>query len=588
MSDSSSTPTELAPTSSFGHKKRWVTSAPDQSTVDTLAKDLGISRIVATILVSRGYADSQSAYKFLYPSLDDLADPALLPDFVPALNTLLAARENKDLIFVHGDYDVDGVTSAAIFDRFLRKAGFNVRTHVPNRKTEGYGIHMDAVHRAKEAGAKVLLTCDVGIAAHEQVKLANELGMKVVVTDHHTVGVALPEAVAVINAHRKDSKYPFTEFSGAGVVFRFCEGIAKELGFPISGYRRAYLDLAALGTIADVMPLVGENRIIAKFGLDALSSTQKVGLKALKQITNIEGQKLTGYHVGFVLGPRLNAVGRISDAALALQLLLEQDETVAAQLAQKIDGLNTERKLEQDRIAKEAIELVLTHRLHDNKVLMVGNQGWHSGIVGIVASRLVETFGRPTFVFSIDPETGVYKGSGRSVSGFNLAEVIHANREIVSGGGHEMAAGCSIPGAVYAQALEAFNLYAGEHYTDEQLTPALAMEMEVQPGEVTLQVLEELQILEPFGMANPKPTFFTKNVELISVTPTKKPEHVSMMIRGTTNLSQKVMGFSFGERLSGVKPGTRADIAFSAEINEYRDQRSVQWTLKDIRDVTGS
>lgn len=563
--------------------KRWVSPAPDKDAVQTLIQELGITRIVATLLVSRGYADPESARKFLYPSLDDLGDPTLLPDYAPAVKTLMEARENGDLIFVHGDYDVDGVTSAAIFDRFLRKAGFKVQTHVPNRKTEGYGIHLDAVHRAKASGAAVLLTCDVGIAAHNQVQLANELGMKVVVTDHHTIGEELPNAVAVINAHRKDSKYPFSEFSGAGVVFRFCEGIAKELGFPVAGYRRAYLDLAALGTIADVMPLIGENRIIAKFGLEALSTTQKEGLKALKEITEISGKRLSGYHVGFILGPRLNAVGRIDDAAMALQLLIESDPERAKELAEQIDKLNTARKLEQDRIIKEAIEMVLANHLHENKVLMVGNQGWNAGIVGIVASRLVETFGRPTFVFSVDPESGQYKGSGRSVAGFNLAEVISNSKDLVSGGGHEMAAGCAIQGENYDAAVNAFNSFAAEHYTDEQLTPALVTDMEVQPGEVTLDVLKELEILEPFGMANPKPTFFTRNVELISITPTKKPEHVNLMVRGTSNLSQKVIGFNFGDRFTGTKAGARADIAFTAEVNEWQDRVSVQWSLKDVK-----
>ncbi|MEI8281494.1 MAG: DHH family phosphoesterase, partial [Armatimonadota bacterium] len=299
--------------------KRWIHPKVDLAAVDGLVSALRIHRLTARILVQRGYSDPENAYKFLNPSLDDLGPPEKLPDYEKAVKEILAAKESGELIFVHGDYDVDGVTSAAIFDRFLKKIGCQVYTHVPHRTKEGYGINMNLVHEAKERGAKVFLTCDCGIGAHDQVEAALAHGMRVVVTDHHELKDTMPNAHAVVNPHRKDNEYPFPALSGAGVVFRLCEGIAKTLDpNSVSSYQKNYLDLAALGTIADVMPLVEDNRIIAKFGLERLTESKKKGLMALKEISEITG-KVTSYDVGFKLGPRLNAAGRVDDAALALQ-----------------------------------------------------------------------------------------------------------------------------------------------------------------------------------------------------------------------------------------------------------------------------
>jgi single-stranded DNA-specific DHH superfamily exonuclease len=322
----------------------WRVQGRDPEAEGRLARELGVPSLVAALLVQRGYADPAAASKFLDPKLEELFDPRLLPDYVPASEAILGARERKELIYVHGDYDVDGVTSAALFSRFLAAIGCNVKTHVPHRMREGYGIHRSAVEAAKNEGAKLFLTCDCGISAHEQVAMANEAGMKVVVTDHHSIGADLPAAVAIVNPHRQDSQYPFDELSGVGVVFKLCDGINRELGNDPKNYYRAFLDLAALGTIADVMPLVSENRIIAKFGLERLAETKKVGLQALMREANIvpgAGRSLRAYHVGFIIGPRLNAAGRIDDAALALQLLLENDLEAATAQARRIEEVNT-------------------------------------------------------------------------------------------------------------------------------------------------------------------------------------------------------------------------------------------------------
>ncbi|HEY0866260.1 MAG TPA: single-stranded-DNA-specific exonuclease RecJ, partial [Fimbriimonas sp.] len=424
---------------------RWVIDERNREAEARLVKELGISSLVAAVLAQRGITEPADADRFLHPRLDDLHSPASLPDYQSAISAILGAKERKELIYVHGDYDVDGITSASIFTRFLRAIGCEVKVHVPHRMKEGYGIHLTAVDDAISAGAKLFLTCDCGSGALEQIEKAREAGMTVVVTDHHSIGECFPNAHAFVNPHRTDSNYPFAELSGAGVAFKICEGITQEIGFKLDSFYRAYLDLAALGTIADVMPLRGENRIIARFGLERLADTKKAGLQALKEVAGLEaGKPVRAYHVGFVLGPRLNATGRIDDAATALKLLMTTDANEARSLALQIEQFNIARRAEQDRIIEEAVQMVVETQSHLKNVIVVSNPGWHTGLVGIVAGRLVDMFHRPVFVLN-EGEDGRCKGSARTIPGFDLADAIRSFPDLMEGGGHAMAAGCSFP-----------------------------------------------------------------------------------------------------------------------------------------------
>jgi single-stranded-DNA-specific exonuclease len=564
---------------------RWQVGARDAEAEAKLQRELGVPSLVAAILVQRGYTDPAVADRFLNPSLDQLHDPRKLPDYEAARDAIMGARERKELIFVHGDYDVDGVTSAALLNRFLTRIGCEVHTHVPHRMREGYGIHRSAVEAAKAAGAKLFLTCDCGIAAFEQVKIAREAGMAVVVTDHHSIGAELPDANAVINPHRADSEYPFAELSGAGVVFRLCDGLSRELSLDLANYYRAFLDLAALGTIADVMPLVDENRIIARFGLQRLAETKKVGIQALMKearITLEPGKSLRAYHVGFVLGPRLNAAGRLDDADLALQLLIENDADKAAQIASIIEGVNAERKTEQQRIIDEATEMVLSKGWHQRNVIVVGKDGWHSGIVGIVAGRLVEQFHRPTFVVTIDPNSGICKGSARTIPNFHLADAIRAHPDLfLSGGGHAAAAGCSFHFDNFEKVADALHLYAGQKLTPEDFVPTVNIDLEVDFTEVSLQTVEALQMLEPFGCANPEPVFVARGISLAQILPTKNPAHVRLMLRSGTSSAVPGIAFGIGERLTKTGAGCVADLLFQPNVEEWRGMRSLKWQVRD-------
>lgn len=563
--------------------KRWLVSAPDPVAASKLAAELGVSDATAEVLIQRGYASPEDAHRFLNPSLDDLGDPSLLPDFDSARNEILGAKERGDLIYVHGDYDVDGVTSAAIFDRYLKKIGCNVHTHVPHRLNEGYGINLSAVDAANERGAKLFLTCDCGISAHEQVLRAKSFGMKVVVTDHHELKDTLPEAEAVVNPHRKDSAYPFSNLSGAGVVYRLCEGLTRALDEKgVDSYRRNFVDLAALGTIADVMPLNGDNRIIARYGLEKLSETKKKGLVALKEVSEIR-DRVMSHDVGYKLGPRLNAAGRIDDAALSLRLLLTEDAAEARSVALELDKHNLERRAMQDRMFEEAFAQAEELGGKDLHMIMVFNPEWHPGIVGLLAGKLKEHYARPVFAGTIDPETGKGKASGRSIPGLSLAELISAHPALVQGGGHAMAAGIGFPEAHLEEIRSTFNQYAQTTLRPEDLFPAIEIAAFVDPAGVTRRSIDEFSSLEPFGMMNPKPIFGAQNVEVLAIRSMgAEGQHISITLKHSGG-TVRCVGWGMFAALGGLRSGDRVDVAFEPQLNTYQGQESLQWKLADVR-----
>lgn len=565
---------------------RWQVAPRDPAAERRLSAALGIPAVVAALLVRRGYTEPEEADRFLHPKLEHLHPPTRLPDYAPARDAILGARERGERIYIHGDYDVDGVTSASLLHRFLESIGAKVQTHVPHRMKEGYGIHESAVAAAAAAGAKLFLTCDCGVAAHTQVEAARALGMRVVVTDHHSIGDSLPSADAVINPHRSDSEYPWEELSGVGVAFKLCEGLTEEVGFKKEQYYRAFLDLAALGTIADVMPLRDENRILARFGLERLAETRKPGLKALMEVAELKlgpDNPLRAYHVGYVLGPRLNAAGRIDDAALALQLLLTKEEEEARRLATEIDAINRARREEQNRILEEAVQQVLDDGLHERNVIIVKNEGWHAGVVGIVAGRLVERFRRPVFVMTVDPETGQAKGSARTIPNFHLAEAIRAHPDLfTTGGGHAMAAGCSFPAETTDQVAEALHQYAGGFLTEADFLAVRAVDLEVDPGEVTPEAVAALKDFEPYGCDNPEPTFAASDIELLEVLPTRNPEHARATLKPAAGRIVPSIAFGIGENLAKTPIGSRLDLVFVPTLDTFRGNTTLKWQIKDF------
>lgn len=561
----------------------WNIRDRDRLAEDSLRAELDIEPIVAAVLANRGVTSAEKAHKFLDPNLDDLHDPSLLPDYSEAANVILGARERKDTIYVHGDYDVDGVTSTALFTKFLKAVKCEVVPHVPHRVKEGYGIHLDAIQWAKEKGAKVFLTCDCGSSAIEQVKAAQEAGMDVVVTDHHQVGSQIPGAHAFVNPHRSDSGYPFKDLCGVGVALKLCAGLTRDLGHNVESFYKAYLDLAVLGTVADVMPLVDENRVITKFGLGRLKDTKKAGLRALLAVSELgNSPSLTTRHIGFQLGPRINAVGRIADSSVALDLLLTENETVAWNLAKSLDDVNRTRRLEQDRTIQAALMFVEESRMDEDFVILVADAAWHPGVIGLVAGRLVEKFNRPSFVLTIDAE-GVAKGSARSIPGFDVGECVHAAEGILSkGGGHEMAAGFSLPAERISEFKTFLESRARGLLTSHDLLRKIDVDFEVAAEEVDARAIQALTALEPFGTANPDPVFCCRGVILESCQATSKPEHVRFSV-STADGERRGMAFGLGESLGKVPLGTSLDIVFQGEANVFNGQTSFRWTMRDFR-----
>lgn len=556
----------------------------DDEASQALANGLSIPPLVAAVLVQRGYADPDAAHHFLHPSLDDLHDPRLLPDFEVAQREILGAKERGEKVYVHGDYDVDGVTSAALLSRFLESVGVQVITHVPHRVNEGYGVSFDRVKEAVEVGASVFLTCDCGISAHAELAAAREAGLRVVVTDHHTVGATLPDVHAIVNPHRKDSTYPFKELSGAGVAFKLAAGIADTLGFSRANFYRAFLDLAVLGTVADVMPLVDENRIIARFGLEQLFQTKKVGLRALMRTAGAgRNGRLTTYDIGYVLGPRLNAAGRLDDARLSLECLLERDEARAEEIAYAIEQINDQRKSEQVRIQEEAIARVEHERLHEEPLLVLDDAKWHPGLIGLVAGRLVERYGRPVFVISVDEAKGVGKGSGRSVGNFHLADAIRAHSGLIEGGGHAKAAGFSVALDQIEEAKRQLIAYARERIRPEDLTPVHEADLAADYTELNLEGAEALEMLQPFGEANPYPTFAVYGLRLEDVAGTKNEECQRIRLGKKGHPSTTGFAWRMRETLDRVGPQGEVDAIVKLEVNEYNGRRSAQFGFRDLR-----
>ncbi len=560
---------------------RWAVTPRDPDAEARLRSELGLGPLACAALAARGWTDPGAARELISPSYSQLADPRLLPDFEEAVRALLKVRAEEGLVFVHGDYDVDGVSSTAILARFLQRTGFRVHPYVPHRIERGYGVHADAVRDAQALGAGLFLTCDCGVSAHEQMQAVRDAGMAAVVTDHHLPKDSLPVADAVVNPHRSDSRYPFADLCGAGVAWQLCAGLGRELGHDIDRVREAYVDLAALGTVADVMPLRGENRVIASLGLQRLPHTRKPGLIELLAVCGLLGpdRHITSRSIGFQIGPRINAVGRISDAAHALRLLLTEERSEAKMIAQELDRYNTERREEQERVLVQARELAAA-RPDCERVLLVLGEDWHEGVIGIVAGRLKDDSYRPALV-ATKLEDGSAKGSARSVPGFHLGEALDAAAGLMMGhGGHELAAGFRIdPARIDDLRSELNRIAAG--LPEEIFRPRLDFDAEIEPEELDPAQARELELLEPFGAANPEPLFLLQDARIAESSPLGKDgRHVRATIEAG-GVHAPAVAFGLAEELS--RPGARWDFALKLEVNRWNGREEARWSIAQAR-----
>jgi single-stranded-DNA-specific exonuclease len=533
--------------------------------------------LVDRILTARGMSPQERAV-FLSPDYSQKHDPFLLPDMQAAVDRLVSAHDKQEKITIYGDYDIDGLTATTLLIDALGSFGFkHVKAFIPNRFVEGYGLTVDAIERITADGAELIITVDCGSLSHKEITRANELGVDVIVTDHHNVAETPPPAVATINPKRKDHVYPFIDLAGVGVAFKLVQALQTRLdGLPV-GQEKWLLDLVALGTVCDVVTLVDENRVNVYYGLKVLSQTRRPGLKALMAVAGVEPRSLNARSLGFALGPRMNAAGRLETAEYALNLLTSTDGMAALTIARQLDEMNKARRAEQDHILKEAT--IQAEELGHDPVLVVSAKGWNHGIVGIVAAKLLEKYHKPSFVLEEMGEES--KGSARSYGDFSAADAIRAADDLITkGGGHKLAAGVTLPTKNIPAFRERVNQFFKEQKLRDQamlLLPKADTDAEI--TELTEELVDALAALEPFGQGNPQPVL--RSTELIVMDQRKMGEssqHVKLTLKNQLGYSIQMLAFSAPDHFF-VEPGERVTVWYTVDVNEWQGRRSVEGRL---------
>jgi single-stranded-DNA-specific exonuclease len=564
---------------------RWDALSCDDAAAGELARELDIPPIVARLLCQRGLGDAETAARFLSPSLDHLHDPARLADLPRAVDRLFDAIARKERIAVHGDYDVDGITSTVIVRRALELLGADVVHFIPDRLKDGYGLQPAAIERLHADGISLVVSVDCGIRGADAARRARELGLDLIVTDHHEPGPELPPAFAVINPKRHDCAYPDKYLAGVGVALKLVQALCHRAGR--DSWLPGFLKVAAIGTLADVVPLVGENRVIAKIGLDLLSrGPHKVGLRALLDISGLSGKTIDSYHIAFMLAPRVNAAGRMSTPDIATRLLLAADEAMgeeARQLAMQLDGENLRRQEEEADILAAAKKAVTADPdIGARSVLVVAGEGWHRGVIGIVASKLVDAFHRPAIVLSV--EDGVAQGSCRSIPAFDMLGALERCAHLlVRFGGHRQAAGLALDASRIRDLRRAINDVADETLGPEDLMPRLRIDGDLTFRAITGPVAAGIASLAPFGAGNPRPVFAARRVEIVDGPRLLKERHLKMALKQDGRIFRAV-AWRAAERhdyLAGHKAAI--DVAFSLEQNQYNGETFVELTLADLK-----
>jgi len=564
---------------------RWDSNTCDEAAANALAAAIGIEPAVARLLCQRGISDPGLAERFLNPSLDHLHDPLLLADMRAAVDRILAAIARRERIAIHGDYDVDGITSTVILRRALELLGADVVHFIPERLKDGYGLQPAAIERLHAEGVALVVSVDCGIRGAEAARRARELGIDLIITDHHEPDTELPSALAVINPKRRDCSYPDKDLAGVGVALKLvqslCRAAERESWLP------GFIKVAAIGTLADVVPLVGENRVIAKIGLDMLSrGPHKIGLRSLLDISGLTGKTIDSYHISFLLAPRVNAAGRMSTPDIATRLLLAADEAMADEarrLAMELDGENLRRQEEEAEILSAAKKIVQTDPdIGARSVLVVAGEGWHRGVIGIVASKLVDAFYRPAIVLSV--QDGIAHGSCRSITKFDMLGALERCAHLfIRFGGHKQAAGLALEADRIKELRLAVNTVADEVLGPEDLMPRLRIDADVTFRGITGGVAAGVAALAPFGAGNPRPVFAARRVEIIDGPRVLKDRHLKMALKQDGRIFRAV-AWRAAERADFLTEHKAAiDVAFSLEQNQYNGETYVDLSIADFR-----
>lgn len=563
-------------------EKRWRILKAEDDKVGALQEALKINKVICKILVQRGFDSFEKAKNFFRPQLTQLLDPWLMKDMDKAVNRILSAKSKGEKILVYGDYDVDGTTSVASMYQFLNRIYKNVEFYIPHRYREGYGVSKIGIDYAKEKGFTLIISLDCGIKSATLISYAQSIGIDFIVCDHHLPDNELPPAIAILNPKQKDCDYPYKELCGCGVGFKLMTAVAETLGLPDESYL-CYLDLLATAIAADIVPMTGENRVMAYFGLQRVNKNPCNGIKALMQLAGVQKEMFITNLV-FIIAPRVNAAGRMDDARKAVQLFIEKDCDKALEFAEMLHIDNTERRTADTTITEEALALIGEDvEMVNRKSTVVYQEHWHKGVVGIVASRLIETYYRPTIVLTRSGE--VASGSARSVPGFNLYEAIHACKEHLLGyGGHFAAAGMTLLPENIKAFTNKFEQVVSETIQPDSLIPEIVIDAEVTFNDLTLSFYNIIHQMEPYGPENLRPVFVVRNVVDSGTSQVVKEQHIRFCLK-QNNCSFKGIGFNMAEKFSLIESRKPLDVVFTVEENDWNGQRSLQLKVIDFKVV---
>ena len=544
--------------------------------VEQIAKKHNISTLLAKILINRNIVDEEEINVFLNPKRNNFHDPFLMLDMDKAVDRIIKAIKNKEKTIIYGDYDVDGITSITVLKKFLSERGLEVDYYIPNRLEEGYGLNKDAIQEIAKQGYTLMITVDCGISGINEIEMANSLGIETIITDHHEQLDSLPQAYCIINPKRKDNTYPFRGLAGVGVVFKLIQAISIKLGLDEKAYLK-YLDIVCIGTISDIVPLVDENRVIAKLGLMLVKVTKNIGLKEL--ITQTGYSNIDSSMVSFGIAPRINACGRMGKQEEALKLFITDDKNEANEITKKLNEYNIQRQEKEKNIFEQAIKKLENNNVEELNSIVLAGENWHNGVIGIVASRLTEKYFKPTILICIEGDEG--KGSGRSIPGIDLHQaLVESSQYLKKYGGHEMAVGLSLE----KNKIEDFRKHFEEILKEKnvkQILPVINIDCEITKKDLNKETIEQIKLLEPYGEKNKPPLVVYKNLKITSIRALSEGKHLKIELKdGNENIS--AIGFNLGELSEEYLIGDKVDIVGNLELNSYNGQERIQINLKDI------
>lgn len=547
--------------------KKWEFYEENSEEIIDIAKKHNISELLTKILVNRGITDDKEIDTFLNPTRNDFYDPYLMPDMDKAVERIIKAINNQEKVMIYGDYDVDGITSITVLKKFLEERGLKTGHYIPNRLEEGYGLNENAIRSIAEQKYTLMITVDCGISGIEEVELANQLGIETIITDHHEQSESLPNAYAIINAKRKDSQYPFRGLAGCGAVFKLIQAISLRLGLEEKEFLK-YLDIVCVGTISDIVPLVDENRVIAKLGLKLVAQTRNIGLREL--ILQSGYKKIDSNTISFGVAPRINACGRMGYQEEALDLFLTNNIEEARKITARLNSYNLERQTKEKDIFEQAIKELEKEDIEKLNTIVLSGDNWHHGVIGIVASKLTEKFYKPTILICFEDNIG--KGSGRSLPGFDLHEaLVETSAYLEKYGGHEMAVGLSLKKEKYNDFKLAFEEIA-KSKNIQQIIPVIKIDSIITARDVNKKTIQDLEMLEPFGEKNKNPIFVYKNLKIDSIRALSEGKHLKLTLKDD-NLLINAIGFNLGYLSEEYLIGDKIDIAGNLEINKYGRRR---------------